>query len=96
MKDALEEIKSSHDRIGDVRGIGLMLGVDFVKDQDTRQPDKKFRDQVEKLSFEHGLISLGCGQSTIRFAPGLSVSKTEIDQGLEIFDHAIRLAEKQS
>jgi 4-aminobutyrate aminotransferase len=95
MKDALEEIQSSHEKIGDVRGIGLMLGVDFVKDPSSRKPDKKFRDRVEKLSFEHGLISLGCGQSTIRFAPGLSVSKAEIDQGLEIFDHAIRLAEKQ-
>ena len=94
MKDALEEIQSAHDRIGDVRGIGLMLGVDFVKDQDSREPDKKFRDQVERLSFEHGLISLGCGQSAVRFAPGLTITKDEVDQGLEIFDHAIKLAEK--
>lgn len=96
MRDALEELQSVHDRIGEVRGIGLMLGVDFVKDRSTREPDKKFRDRVEQLSFEHGLISLGCGQSTIRFAPGLNISKSEIDRGLEIFDHSIKLASRQS
>lgn len=94
MKDALEEIQSRHDSIGDVRGMGLMLGVDFVKDQQTREPHKSLRDRVEKNAFEHGLITLGCGASTIRFAPPLSLSKPEIDEGLSIFDHAVGLAEK--
>ena len=94
MKGALEEIKSSHDSIGDVRGIGLMLGVDFVKDQTTKKYDSEIRDQVEKNAFEHGLISLGCGKSTIRFAPPLSINKKEIDEGLRIFDYAIGLAEQ--
>jgi len=95
MIGALEEIKSSHKSIGDVRGIGLMLGVDFVEDQNSRKPDITTRDKVERLGFEHGLISMGCGKSTIRFAPPLSISKPEIDEGLKIFDYAVGLAEKE-
>lgn len=95
MKDALEEIQSMHDSIGDVRGIGLMLGVDFVKDRATKEPDKKLRDRIEENAFEHGLITLGCGMSTIRFAPPLTVTEKELDEGLEIFHHAISLAEKE-
>jgi 4-aminobutyrate aminotransferase len=95
MKGALEEIQSSHESIGDVRGIGLMLGVDFVKNRETREPDPETRNKVELEAFEHGLVSLGCGKSTIRFAPPLSISKTEIDEGLKIFDHAVALAEKE-
>jgi len=94
MKDALEEIQSAHECVGDVRGMGLMLGVDFVKDRHTRVPDKKLRDKVEKNAFELGLITLGCGASTIRFAPPLSLSRKEVDEGLAIFDQAIKLAEK--
>lgn len=96
MFGALEEIKSSHESIGDVRGIGLMLGVDFVKNHKTKEYYTTLRDEVQRLGFEYGLISLGCGKSTIRFAPPLSITKTEIDEGLKIFDHVIRLAEKGS
>ncbi|MCK4800377.1 MAG: acetyl ornithine aminotransferase family protein [Anaerolineales bacterium] len=96
MFGALEEIKSSHDSIGDVRGIGLMLGVDFVKNHISKEYNTKLRDKVERLGFEYGLVSLGCGKSTIRFAPPLSITKAEIDEGLKIFDHVIGLAEKGS
>jgi len=96
MKDALEEIQSAHDVIGDVRGIGLMLGVDFVKDRATKEPHKDFRDKVERQAFEHGLITLGCGESTIRFAPPLTLTRSEVDQGLSIFDHAVKQAQKDA
>jgi 4-aminobutyrate aminotransferase len=92
--DALEEIQMRHPSIGQVRGKGLMLGVDFVKDSATHKPDPALRDQVVKLGFEHGILLLGCGKSTIRIAPPLSINKTEIDEGLKIFDHVIGLAEK--
>lgn len=95
MKDALEEIQSMHDSIGQVRGIGLMLAVDFVQDKGSREPNVKIRDKVERLAFEHGLVTLGCGSSAIRFAPPLNLSKGEVDEGLSIFDHVINLAEKE-
>ncbi len=96
MKDALEEIQAGHDSIGQVRGIGLMLGVDFVEDRKTKAPAKAVRDHVERNAFEHGLVTLGCGTSTIRFAPALTIRKQEIDEGLEIFQHAVEMAEKNS
>jgi 4-aminobutyrate aminotransferase len=95
MKDALEEIQSAHETIGEVRGLGLMLGVDFVKGRDSKKPFKTLRDKVERYAFEHGLITLGCGASAIRFAPPLVLSNAEVDEGLSIFDHAVNLAERE-
>lgn len=94
MMDALEEIRMRHPSIGDLRGKGLMIGVDFVKDRETREPDGDLRNQIEQLGFYHGMLLLGCGKSTIRLAPPLSISKSEIDEGLKTFDHIIGLAEK--
>jgi 4-aminobutyrate aminotransferase len=93
-KDALEEIASRHPSIGQVRGIGLMLGVEFVKNSSPRHPDEKLRDRVVDLSFERGLLLLGCGKSTIRFSPPLCVTAPEIDEGLLIFEEAVSLAEQ--
>ncbi len=93
--DALAEIAARHPSIGDVRGIGLMIGVDFVKDKATREPSGALRDRVSDLAFERGLITLGCGESVIRVSPPLSISKAEIDEGLKVFEEAITIAEKE-
>ncbi len=93
MMDALAEIQARHPSIGDVRGKGLMIGVDFVKDRETREPAGDLRARVEQLGFQYGLLLLGCGKSTIRIAPPLSISKAEVDEGLEIFDYIVGLAE---
>jgi len=95
VKDALEEIKMRHTSIGDIRGIGLMIGVDFVEDHETKIPNKDIRGRVEQLGFQHGLLLLGCGASTIRIAPPLSISRSEADEGLKIFDHIVGLAESE-
>lgn len=94
--DALEEIKVRHSSIGDVRGLGLMIGVEFVEDKSTRKPAHSLQERVVDLAFEHGLLMLGCGQSTIRISPPLSVSRAEIDEGLTIFERAITLAEEEA
>jgi 4-aminobutyrate aminotransferase len=94
--DALQEIMVRHPRIGDVRGIGLMIGVEFIKDKKTKTPDSDFRDCVVELAFERGLVLLGCGKSVIRIAPPLSISQKEMDEGLAIFEEAITLAEKEN
>ena len=93
--DALEEIKAKHPSIGDVRGKGLMIGVEFVKNRGSKEPAKEISDRIVQLGFEHGLLLLSCGKSVIRIAPPLSISKTEVDEGLQIFDQAIGLAEKE-
>jgi len=93
--DALEEIKVRHPSVGDVRGLGLMIGVEFVKDQESKAPAVDLRDQVVDLAFERGLLTLGCGKSTIRISPALNISRTEMDEGLRILDEAILVAERE-
>ena len=95
MMGALEEIQVRHPSMGDVRGKGLMIGVELVKDRETKTPAKYLRDLVEKRTFQHGLLTMGCGPSTIRIAPPLNVSKNEADEGLMIFEEALTKAEKE-
>ena len=92
--DALNEIAVRHPSIGQVRGIGLMIGVEFVMDKQTREPAHDLRERVVDYAFRRGLLTLGCGKSTIRFSPPLSITRCEVDEGMEIFDEAIGLAER--
>lgn len=93
--DALHEIMARHLHIGDVRGLGLMIGVEFVKDRKSKVPDEELCSRVVNLAFERGLILLSCGKSIVRFAPPLSITQAEVDEGLAIFDEAVLLAEKE-
>ncbi|MBW6465737.1 MAG: acetyl ornithine aminotransferase family protein [Brevefilum sp.] len=93
--DALAEIMARHPSIGEVRGIGLMIGVDFVQDRESKTPAVDLRDAVVNLAFERGLLTLGCGHSTIRISPPLSTTRSEVDEALLIFEEAISLAEAQ-
>ena len=90
LKSGLQKLMSKHECIGDVRGMGLMLGVEFVKDKTSRQPDADLRDRVEMASYERGLILLGCGANSIRWSPPLILAKENVDVALEIFDDAIK------
>lgn len=94
MLDALEEMHARHPSIGQVRGKGLMIGVEFVLDQKTKEPARDLRSAVVHRCFEHGLLALGCGRSTIRFMPALMIGKDLVDEGLEIFEHALTDVEK--
>jgi len=93
--DALEEIKSRHPSIGDVRGKGLMIGVEFVTDRETKEPAADLTQRVVNLGYERGLLMLSCGKSVIRIAPPLSINRSEIDEGLLIFEDALTIAEKE-
>jgi len=93
--DALEEIKSRHPSIGEVRGKGLMIGVEFVKNRETKIPDEEITDRTVELGFERGLLMLTCGKSVIRIAPPLSMSKSEMDEGLKLFEEALTAAENE-
>lgn len=93
--DALAEIMARHPSIGDVRGMGLMIGVEFVNDRMSKEPAKELVDRVIELAFERGLLMLSCGKSVIRIAPALSIQKGEIDEGLQVFEEAITLAEQE-
>ncbi|MBK7704766.1 MAG: acetyl ornithine aminotransferase family protein [Acidobacteria bacterium] len=89
LKAGLNRLKDKFDCIGDVRGMGLMLGVEFVTDRTSLKPDAELRDRIEVACFERGLIILGCGASTIRWSPPLILTKENADVALEIFEAAI-------
>jgi 4-aminobutyrate aminotransferase len=93
--DALDEMKSRHPSIGDVRGKGLMIGVEFVTDRETKEPASGLTERIVSLGYERGLLMLSCGKSVIRIAPPLSMSESEMDEGLKIFEAALTAAEKE-
>ena len=92
-QNELRRIMTRHPMIGQVRGIGMMIGVEFVKDPGTKEPAVHFRDEVVDRAFERGLLTLGCGKSTLRLSPPLCTNKGEIDEGLSILEEAISMAE---
>jgi 4-aminobutyrate aminotransferase len=89
LQEGLRKLMQKHDCIGDVRGFGLMVGVEFVEDKVSRQPAPELRDRIENACFERGLILLGAGFNTIRWSPPLIITRENIDVALEIFDEAI-------
>ncbi len=94
MLDALAEMQARHPSIGQVRGRGLMIGAEFVKNQKTKEPARAMRDRIVHGCFERGLLTLGCGRSTVRFMPALMIGKDLVDEGLEIFERVVMEVEK--
>jgi 2,2-dialkylglycine decarboxylase (pyruvate) len=93
LREGLEELQRRHEPIGDVRGRGLMLGVDLVTERDTREPDTAYGTAVAERCLELGLnVNIvrfqGLG-SVLRIAPPLTIPPEEIDLGLEILDQAL-------
>ncbi|HEY7515481.1 MAG TPA: aminotransferase class III-fold pyridoxal phosphate-dependent enzyme, partial [Vicinamibacteria bacterium] len=82
----------SHPRVGDVRGLGLMIGVEIVKDRTSREPAPDLRERVLEEAFRRGLLLLGCGKSTIRLAPPLVVDREDAERAVGILEESIRAA----
>jgi 4-aminobutyrate aminotransferase len=95
MLERLRGWTKTHPLVGDVRGRGLMIGVELVKDKATREPVTALRNRVETLAFERGLIVLGCGETSLRLCPPLIVSEQEATVALDILEEAITLVEKE-
>jgi len=89
LEAGLKKLQDKYDCIGDVRGLGMMLGVEFVTDKKTLKPDPELRDRIEMECYKRGLIILGCGGNSIRWSPPLILAKEHVDVALEIFDAAI-------
>jgi 4-aminobutyrate aminotransferase len=89
------EMQARHPSIGDVRGKGLMIGVEFVQDKLSKTPDARIRNRVVELAFEHGLLLMGCGANAMRIIPPLTISRSEADEGLQIFEYVVSLAEAE-
>ncbi|MBI4163042.1 MAG: aminotransferase class III-fold pyridoxal phosphate-dependent enzyme [Candidatus Aenigmarchaeota archaeon] len=86
----LEEMKEQYEIIGDVRGLGLMIGIEIVKDKKSRTPSVQERDAIQCEAARKGMILLGAGKSVIRFCPPLVITKQEAEKGMDIFEESVR------
>ena len=80
--------------VGDVRGKGLMIGVEFVRDQKTKEKAADLRDRVIDNAFHRGLLTLGSGENSIRLSPPLIIDEEQADCAIRIMEESIREAEK--
>ncbi len=88
--DKLRALMDKHPLIGDVRGRGLMIGVELVRDRLTKERATTERDRVIQEMFKRGVLILGAGRNAIRFAPPLVITKAQADIIVSIFDEALR------
>jgi 4-aminobutyrate aminotransferase len=93
IKKRLEEMKETHPMIGDVRGIGLMVGVEIVKDKDSKEVAPKATEEVMMECFRNGLAIVNCGVNIIRWMPPLTITRDLIEPSLEIFEKALSKVE---
>jgi 4-aminobutyrate aminotransferase len=82
--------------VGDVRGRGLMIGVDIVKDKVTKEYGNTERDRIVEMAFERGVLFLGCGPSSVRICPPLIVTKEEADVAVDVLEGASAVAKARN
>ncbi|HLJ38525.1 MAG TPA: acetyl ornithine aminotransferase family protein [Steroidobacteraceae bacterium] len=88
----LRELQQRFPAIGEVRGKGLMIGMELVKDRTTRAPAKALCEAVLTRAFHNGLLLLSCGQSTVRFIPPLMINRAHVDEAMTLLESALEEA----
>lgn len=91
----LNGLKKEYPLIGDVRGLGLMIGVELVKDQRSKEPACREVHEIVNQAFRKGLLLLPCGENVIRFSPPLVITSEEVDIAVEIFSEILSQYEKK-
>jgi 4-aminobutyrate aminotransferase len=92
--EALAAMRSRHPSIGNVRGKGLMIGIELVRDQVTKEPATELCNAILYKAFEHGLLVLSCGRSVVRVVPALNIARPLVEEGLALFEQALTEAEQ--
>jgi len=86
----LKPFVEKYECVGEVRGLGLMIGVEIIKNKKTKQMAPELRNKIIKHCFESGLLILGCGPNTLRICPPLVVTRKEADTAIDIIEKAIK------
>lgn len=84
-----------HPMVGDVRGLGLMIGIELVRNKQTREKANEERDRVLHEAFKHGLLILGCGENVVRMMPPLMINERQADACIEILEGILTRIEKR-
>jgi len=93
--DRLREMMGRYEFIGDVRGKGLMIGVELVRDRDTKEPAPELLDKVVVECFKRGLLIIGAGRSVLRISPPLNITREAVDEALDILEDVFRMVGKE-
>ena len=91
LMDKLRDLPKRFKIVGDVRGLGLMIGIELVRDQMTKERAGDLRDKAVHMCFERGLLVLGAGPNTIRLCPPLVITKDQADFAAETIEECLRL-----
>ncbi len=94
--ERISEWPKKHAMVGDARGRGLMIGVEIVADQQSKTPAQKQRDRIVELAFERGALFLGAGETALRIAPPLVVTREQADAAIDILEESIAIVEKEA
>ena len=94
LRAGLEALAGKHPLVGEVRGRGLMIGVELVRDRQTKERATTERDAVVTAAFNRGLLVLGAGKNAVRFSPPLVLTRGEAETAVRIFDEALTEVEK--
>ena len=92
LMDRMREWPRRFAQVGDVRGLGLMIGVEMVRDRETREKAPELRDRVVQLAFQRGLLVLGAGDNTLRLCPPLIITRDQCDFALETLEECVTAA----
>jgi 4-aminobutyrate aminotransferase len=89
LAEGLRDLQAGHPLIGEVRGKGLMIGIELVRDRTTKERAVEERNALVQAMFRRGVLVLGAGKNAIRLAPPLVLSRDQADQVLRVFDEAL-------
>jgi 4-aminobutyrate aminotransferase len=89
MLERMADWPRKHRLVGDVRGRGLMIGVEIVQDKKTKEYAAAERDRIVQLAFERGVLFLGCGPTAVRISPPLVVTKEEADVAIDVLEECV-------
>ena len=90
MLQRLQEWPQRYPVVGDVRGLGLMIGIEFVTDPETKQKAPELRDRVVQEAFRRGLLVLGAGDNVVRLMPPLVIDEHQADFALDVLEDLVR------
>jgi 4-aminobutyrate aminotransferase len=91
--DRLRSWPSKFNNVGDVRGLGLMIGIEMVRDQKSKERAPELRDRLVAMAFERGLLVLGAGRNVLRLCPPLIITRDQADFAVDTLEECLKLME---
>jgi len=95
MRKRLEEIMGRFENVGDVRGLGMLRALELVEDRRSKTPAPKLRNEIVANLLRNGIVALGCGKSSIRLIPPLTISEKNLETGMHLLEESIDAAVRE-